>query len=79
MPMIATELGQDDCEGDWVKAFMQWLDERGMGYLAWQWNRGACIPEDRATSLYLIQDYESATPSSGYAQTVYDHFWEVAP
>jgi endoglucanase len=78
IPLIATELGQDDCQGSWVKGLMEWLDARQLGYLAWQWNRGACTPGDRTTSLYLIQDYETATPSSGYARTVYEHFRSAA-
>lgn len=78
MPLIATELGQDDCEGDWVEPYMDWLDEHGIGYLAWQWNRGACTPGDRGRALFLVQDYESATPSSEYARTVREHLLEAA-
>jgi hypothetical protein len=72
VPLVATELGQDDCQGSWVKGLMQWLDARGLGYLAWQWNAGSCTPDSH--SLFLIQDYATAVPSSAYAQTIYDHF-----
>ncbi|HEY3497646.1 MAG TPA: cellulase family glycosylhydrolase [Polyangiaceae bacterium] len=78
MPVIATELGQDNCQGEWVKPYLQWLDDHRMGYLAWQWNSGACVPGDRGASLFLVQDYARALPSSEYAQTVRDHFQAAA-
>jgi hypothetical protein len=78
VPLVATELGQDNCQGEWVKGLMEWLDESRSGYLAWQWNKGPCVAGERTTSLFLIQDYENVTPVSGYAQTIHDHFWGTA-
>ena len=50
VPMVATEIGQDDCMGGFITPLMQWLDAQGAGYLAWSWNAdGACMPgTDRA-------------------------------
>ena len=38
VPLVATEIGQNDCVGGFVTPLMQWLDGHGAGYLAWSWN-----------------------------------------
>jgi hypothetical protein len=76
-PIVATEIGQDDCGGAFISPLMQWLDDRGMGYLAWSWNSASsCIPAAPMVSgrpWPLVVDYSSGIPTGGYAQTFHDH------
>ena len=77
LPVIATELGQNDCTATMVTPLLQWLDEHSSGYLAWTWNAyGMCRPPSatgRGSPWSLITDYASATPNSDYAQVFRDH------
>jgi endoglucanase len=77
VPVIATEIGQDDCAGEFITPLMNWLDERGSGYLAWSWNAGGpCEPRTRPW--FLVQDYSSGQPNSDYAAAFYAHVTEAA-
>jgi hypothetical protein len=88
LPIVVTELGEDDCAGAFVEPFMQWLDGRGLGYLAWSWNAApSCIPATAMTATTprssgrpwpLVADYGSGTPTGDYAQAVHDHLVAAA-
>ena len=72
LPIVATEIGQRDCMGNFIDPLMGWLDSHGVGYLAWSWNSGgACIPQTRPWA--LVTDYTSGSPTGVYAQTFHDH------
>ena len=78
VPLVVTELGQDDCMGDFVGDLMTWLDGRQSGYLAWSWNAyGVCQPAPSpgggGQPWSLITSFVGGTPNGGYAQAVYDH------
>jgi endoglucanase len=75
VPLVATEIGQDDCQGGWLTELMSWLDARGAGYLAWSWNAfGPCEPGSADRAWSLIQGYYSAEPNDNdYARTFRDH------
>ena len=80
LPIVATELGEDDCGGGFIEPFMQWLDSHGASYLAWSWNAApACIPGRGAGGRpwQMVTDYNSGTPSGGYAQAFHDHLASV--
>jgi cell division septation protein DedD len=65
VPLIAGEIGEDDCGHSFIDPLMGWLDARGASYLAWTWNTwGGCRP-------VLISDY-SGTPTA-YGQGFRDH------
>jgi endoglucanase len=76
-PIVATEIGQDDCQGDFIGPLMSFLDQHAAGYLAWSWNvQGQC----QATTLTndgnpwpLITRFDTAEPNSPYATTFRDH------
>lgn len=82
VPVVATELGQNDCAGTMISPLMDWLDARGSGYLAWSWNAlGPCVAatmEDPGQPWSLITDYGSGQPNGGYAQTFYDRLQQSA-
>jgi len=76
VPLVATEIGEDDCMGVFITPLMQWLDAHGGGYLAWAWNAlPACVPGRQSGShpWPLISSYSTGDPVGGYAQTFRDH------
>lgn len=38
VPVVATEIGENDCASTYIGPLMRWLDARQAGYLAWAWN-----------------------------------------
>jgi endoglucanase len=38
VPVIAGEIGENDCADRYIDGLMTWLDARSTGYLAWAWN-----------------------------------------
>jgi len=86
VPLVATEIGQNDCMGSFVTPLMDWLDTHRAGYLAWSWNAfGACsagTAQGRGGQPWsLITSYTTGAPNGGYAQTFHDHVaaWTPAP
>jgi endoglucanase len=59
VPLIAGEIGENDCTDNYITPLMTWLDSKSASYLAWSWNvnAGGCAPGDD-----LISDY-SGTPT----------------
>jgi endoglucanase len=82
-PVVATEIGENDCGGAFITPLMAFLDEFGAGYLAWSWNAaGACAPAVPAQAgqpaqagrpYSLITDDWQGTPNGAFAQTFHDH------
>jgi endoglucanase len=42
VPVIAGEIGENDCAHSFIDMAMNWLDQNGIGYLAWAWNVYNC-------------------------------------
>jgi hypothetical protein len=38
LPLVAGEIGEDDCSQQYIDRLMSWLDRHDAGYLAWSWN-----------------------------------------
>ena len=55
VPLVAGEIGDDDCVDTYMDHLMSWLDARSTGYLAWAWNvaKGSCPGGSD-----LIENYE---------------------
>ncbi len=65
VPLVATEIGEDDCGGGFINTLMSWLDGRNQSYLAWTWDTwGNCLD--------LISNY-SGSPAGTYGRTYHDH------
>jgi endoglucanase len=81
-PVVATEIGTNDCKGAFISPLRDWLHEHGDGYLAWSWNAyGPCRPAGsgmRGSPYCLITSYDTGTPNSEYAQTFFDRLQVVA-
>lgn len=42
VPVIAGEIGENDCADGFITTLMNWLDQQGIGYLAWAWDTYGC-------------------------------------
>jgi endoglucanase len=80
VPVVMTEVGENDCMGSFIEPLLQWNDAHGVGYLAWTWNvYGTCAPPPNPPSTSggrpwaLILDYVTGAPNGGYAQAFHDH------
>ncbi|HVU71205.1 MAG TPA: cellulose binding domain-containing protein [Ktedonobacteraceae bacterium] len=58
VPVIAGEIGENDCAHGFIDTLMNWFDQHGSSYLAWAWN-----PYNCATGPSLISDF-SGTPTA---------------
>ncbi len=38
VPVIAGEIGENDCASGYIRPLMRWLDSQSASYLAWAWN-----------------------------------------
>ena len=66
-PVVLGEIGETDCAHGFVDPLMDWLDVKGIGYLAWTWDDWPGC--DGPT---VILDYDG-TPSA-YGQGIHDHY-----
>jgi len=67
VPLIAGEIGENDCGHGFIDPLMAWLDAHGQGYLGWTWDTWDC-----QNGPALIADYGgSATQTFG--QGFHDH------
>eukprot|EP01099_Mayorella_cantabrigiensis_P000381 TRINITY_DN117_c0_g1_i2.p1 TRINITY_DN117_c0_g1~~TRINITY_DN117_c0_g1_i2.p1 ORF type:complete len:223 (-),score=63.18 TRINITY_DN117_c0_g1_i2:80-748(-) len=41
-PVVATEIGENDCAHGFIDPLMNWMDGLGMNYLGWTWNTWDC-------------------------------------
>jgi hypothetical protein len=79
VPIVATEFGENDCQGSIVTPWMTWFDSHGVGYLAWTWNTwsATCVAATATTNgnpWSLITSSTTAAPMPGLGQTIHDHF-----
>ncbi len=58
VPVIAGEIGENDCAHGFIDGLMSWLDAHKTGYLAWTWN-----PYNCSATPSLITDY-TGTPTA---------------
>ncbi|MEU3504843.1 cellulose binding domain-containing protein [Streptomyces hundungensis] len=66
VPLVAGEIGENDCGHSYIDRAMAWLDARGASYLGWTWNTWDC-----SAGPALITSYDgTATP---YGAGLRDH------
>jgi hypothetical protein len=58
VPIIVTEMGQNDCKHDFIDKLMDWLDQHNQNYLGWAW-----FPADCGGFPSIISDY-NGTPTN---------------
>lgn len=66
VPVVATELGEGDCDHVFIDEFMQWADVHSVSYLGWSWNPYSCTDQPA-----LISSYDG-TPTN-YGVGLRDH------
>ena len=72
VPVIAGEIGENDCADDYIDPLMAYLDSKSTGYLAWAWNAGFSCGGGPG----LITSY-SGTPTT-YGKGYRSHLWSLA-
>jgi len=60
VPVVATEIGENDCNHQYIDALMSYMDGLGMNYLGWTWNTWDC-----ASGPALISDYYGTATNFG--------------
>jgi hypothetical protein len=67
VPIVATEIGEFDCQHSYIDRVMNFLDSYGQGYQAWGWS-----PDDCTSEPGLLVDW-LGTPTSAYGQGFREH------
>lgn len=57
VPVVTGEIGENDCNHDYIDPYMAWADAHGISYLGWTWNTWDCV-----NGPALISDY-TGTPT----------------
>jgi hypothetical protein len=60
VPVVAGEIGENECSDTYITPLMNWLDSEHIGYLAWTWNAWGC-----AQGNVLINDYSGSPTAYG--------------
>jgi endoglucanase len=61
VPVIAGEIGENDCADTYIDPLMTWLDSESISYLAWAWNADFNCSQGPG----LITDYDGAPTAYG--------------
>src|SRR4051794_30583859 len=72
VPVIAGEIGENDCQHGFIDTVMNWLDAHSQSYLGWTWDTWNC-----ASGPALITDY-NGTPTQSFGQGFHDHLAALA-
>jgi hypothetical protein len=71
VPVLTAEIGQNDCgRPDHLNRFMNWADERRIGYLVWAWWD---LPKLGCTNFALVSDLVDGTPLPPVGTAFHDH------
>ena len=62
VPVVTGELGETDCAGAFISAFMNWADSSGVSYVGWTWDTWDC-----RSGPALITDYAGTPTAFGAA------------
>ena len=68
-PVVATEFGENLCNGSFVTPLMEWMDTVEMSYLAWTFNNWDC---NHAPA--LITTYDNEGEPTAYGAAVKKHY-----
>lgn len=68
-PVVCTEFGENDCNGWYVQNLMNWMDRKGISYLAWTYNTWDC-----ASGPALISSYDNGGQPTNYGSVVKNHY-----
>eukprot|EP01103_Thecamoeba_quadrilineata_P005661 TRINITY_DN15430_c0_g1_i1.p1 TRINITY_DN15430_c0_g1~~TRINITY_DN15430_c0_g1_i1.p1 ORF type:complete len:229 (-),score=44.67 TRINITY_DN15430_c0_g1_i1:41-667(-) len=60
VPIVADEIGENDCADDYIDPLMSWMDSQQQSYLGWTWNTWDC-----SSGPALISDYDGTPTAFG--------------
>jgi endoglucanase len=60
VPVVAGEIGENDCAGGYITPLTTWLDSQNTSYLAWAWNADF----DCSSGPGLVTDYVPGDPTT---------------
>ena len=66
VPVLATEIGENDCAGTFLNTLLPWADSHEIGFMAWAWNAASC-----GSGPSLISDYTGTATPYGAAYKAY--------
>lgn len=72
VPLIAGEIGENDCQHTYIDTVMSWLDAHQAGYLGWAWNTYDC-----SSFPALISNFDGTPTNFGVG--LRDHLQAVMP
>jgi endoglucanase len=72
VPVVTTEIGDDNCDGSFPDTLMTWLDGHGQNYLGWAWD----VFGTSCANYSLISDYDG-TPNGSYGAAFQSHLAAV--
>ncbi|MEU1459773.1 cellulase family glycosylhydrolase [Streptomyces sp. NPDC005727] len=72
VPLIAGEIGENNCSHGFTDQVMKWFDDRNLSYLGWTWNTWDC-----SSGPSLISGYDG-TPTA-YGAGLRDHLRALNP
>jgi hypothetical protein len=73
VPLIAGEIGENDCQSTYISPLMSWFDSAQQSYLAWTWDTWGTS----CGAIALISSY-SGTPATAYGQGYQAHLAALA-
>jgi endoglucanase len=75
VPVVSGEFGENDCRTAFVDTFMDWADQRGVGYLMWAWS---LLPDRSCKRQVLLRDVRGR-PRSPNGKALKAHLAALAP
>ncbi len=66
LPVLATEVGENDCAGGFLNTLLPWADSHQIGFMAWAWNTASC-----GSGPSLISNYNGTATAYGAAYKTY--------
>ncbi len=72
MPLVGTEIGENDCSANFVTNFMKWMDANGGdGYTLWHFGTGECPPGNYYGGSALLADWNGTPTAYGSGVKTY--------
>jgi hypothetical protein len=75
VPVVSGEFGENDCSSAFVDGFMNWADQRDVGYLMWAW----WVLRDRSCATHAVLADVKGRPRSPNGTALKAHLARLAP
>ena len=75
VPVVTGEIGDTDCKPDHIADYMDWADQRGVGYLVWAW---WVLPDEPECSKLAVLADVNGTPRAPNGTALKAHMDKLA-